>query len=196
MKKVFTTALFVSAFAYANAQTVQVLDRCESLGSNPAHWYCDGASTKLNADHKEGTYSVSSNHYKPERLRKIYEQPFNTGVTRDNGHIAFWLFVEKPELLNGIGQIVISSLAAASKDALSYNFSDLKPESGKLNAGWNHVIVPLKSFKGVVGTPDLAAVNYFRVLFYNKQDEVTPQEFKIDNIRFSSDQTKLEATSK
>jgi hypothetical protein len=196
MKKIITTALFVSAFAYAKAQNVQVLDRCESLGSNPAHWYCDGAPTRLNADHKEGTYSVSSNYYKPERLRKIYEQPFNTGVTKDNGYLAFWLFVEKPELLNGVGQIVISSLAAASKDALNYNFSDLKPESGKLNAGWNQVIVSLKAFKGITGNPDLSAINYFRVVFYNNKDEVSPQEFKIDNICFSSDKTKLEATAK
>jgi hypothetical protein len=196
MKKIFTAVLFASALSYANAQKVQVLDRCESLDAKPFEWHSDGAPTQLNAEHKEGTYSVSSNGYKPERLRKIYEKPFDTGVTKDNGYLAFWLFIDKPELLTGGGQVAISSTAASSKDSYGYVFGDLKLGSTKLVAGWNNVVIPLNSFKDTNGNPSLSAINYFRIVLYNVKDNTTTQEMKIDNIRFSTDIAQLQVPAK
>ncbi|MBE9601073.1 hypothetical protein [Pedobacter sp. MC2016-24] len=196
MKKIFTSVLLLAACAYANAQKVQVLDRCESLGEKPTQWYSNGSQTKLSEDHKEGTYAISAKTEKAERLRKIYGQPFNTGVTKDNGYIAFWLFVERPELLNGNGQLALSSNASADKDAYGYPFGGLKIGSTKLVAGWNHVIAPLSSFKDIHDQPNLTAINYFRILLYNEKDDLTAQEIKIDNIRFSTDKAQLEASAK
>ncbi|WP_316813879.1 hypothetical protein [Pedobacter heparinus] len=191
-----TSVLLLAVCFYANAQKVQVLDRCESLGEKPYQWFSNGSPTKLSDDHKEGGYSISSNTSKAERLRKIYGQVFDTGVTRENGYIAFSLFVEKPELLNGNGQLAISSSASADKDSYGYAFGGLKIGSTKLVAGWNNVVVPLSSFKDVHDNPNLAAINYFRVLLYNQKDDTTTQEVKIDNIRFSTEKTQLEAVSK
>mgnify|MGYP003576911551 CR=1 FL=1 len=196
MKKTITAVLLLAACSYANAQKVQILDRCESLDDKPHQWFSDGSPTKLNSDHKEGSYSISSNGYKPERLRKIYGQPFDTGVTQDNGYISFWFFIEKPELLKGSGQVAISSAANSNVDAYGYAFGGLKVGSNKLVAGWNNVIIPLKEFKDVKGAPNLAAINYFRIVLYNLQDDTTIQEVKIDNIRFSSDKTQLEIVAK
>ena len=72
MKKTITSLLLMAACAYANAQKVQVLDRCESLDVKPIQWLGAEAGVELSADHKEGTYAISSKGYKPERLRKIY----------------------------------------------------------------------------------------------------------------------------
>jgi hypothetical protein len=197
MKKIFTAVLLASAFSYANAQKVQVLDRCESLDAKPFEWYSGGTTTKLDADHKEGGNSISSNGYKPERLRKIYEKPFDTGVSKDNGYIAFWFFVEKPELLNGNGQVAISSSASSNKDSYGYAFGGLKIGGTKLVAGWNSVVIPLSSFnKEANENPNLSAINYFRIVLYNIKDDVTTQEVKIDHIRFSEDKAKLETAAK
>lgn len=196
MKKIFTSVLLLAACSYVNAQKVQVLDRCESLGEKPTEWYSDGVSPKLSAEHKEGTYAVSSNGYKPERLRKIYAEPFDTRVTKENGYIAFWLFIEKPELLTGGGQVGLSSLKAASKDSYGCVISNFKVGTNKLVAGWNHVVIPLSSFKDVQGSPNLSAINYFRIVLYNVQDDLTTQETRIDNIRFSTDKAQLEVAAK
>lgn len=196
MKKVFTSVLLLVACAYANAQKVQVLDRCESLGEKPNHWFTNGGPTNLDVDSKEGSSSIASSTFKAERFRRIYAQEFNTGVTKDNGYLAFWLFIENPELLNGNGQIAISSQGSAEKDAYCYAFGGLKIGSTRLAAGWNHVIVPLSFFKDVHDQPNLAAVNYFRVLLYNQKDDSTAQNMKIDHIRFSTDKTQLEASAK
>jgi hypothetical protein len=196
MKKIVTSMLLVAVCSYANAQKVQVLDRCESLGEQPHQWFSNGSTPKLSEDHKEGIYSVSANGYKAERLRKIYGQAFDTGVIKDNGYIAFSLFVEKPELLNGNGQVAISSNASSDKDSYGYAFGGLKIGSTKLVAGWNNVVVPLSSFKDVHENPNLSAINYFRVLLYNQKDDTTTQEVKIDNIRFATDKALLEAAVK
>ena len=191
-----TSLLLVAACAYANAQKVQVLDRCESLDAKPHEWFGDGAILELSSDHKEGTYAISSKGYKPERLRKIYGQAVNAGVTRDNGHLAFWFFVENPDLLNGNGQVAISSGGSSNAAALGLAFGGLKIGSGKLLAGWNHVIVPLSSFKDIEGGANLAAINYFRIVLYNKKDDTTSQEMKIDHVRFAADKAQLEAAAK
>lgn len=196
MKRIITSILLLAACSYANAQKIQVLDRCESLDDKPYQWYSNGGQTKLTEDHKEGTYAIGAKTEKAERLRKIYAQPFNTGVTKDNGYIAFWLFVERPELLNGNGQLALSSSASADKDAYGYPFGGLKIGSTKLVAGWNHVIAPLSSFKDIHDQPNLAAINYFRILLYNEKEDFTAQEIKIDNIRFSTDKAQLEASAK
>jgi hypothetical protein len=188
--------LLLAACSYANAQKVQVLDLCESLGKQPNQWFSNGSVPKLSEDRKEGTYAVSANGYKAERLRRIYSEAFDTGVTRDNGYIAFSLFVEKPELLNGNGQIAISSGGLADKDSYGYVFGGLKIGSIKLVTGWNNIIVPLSLFKDVRETPNLSAINYFRILLYNQNENTTPQEMKIDNIRFTSDKSLLEAVVK
>lgn len=196
MKKTITSLLLMAACAYANAQKVQVLDRCESLEVKPTQWFGAEATVELNADHKEGTYAISSKGYKPERLRKIYAEPVNTGVTKDNGYLAFWFFVEKPDLLNGNGQVAISSGGSSNAAALGLPFGGLKIGSTKLVAGWNAVIVSLNAFKDIEGGANLTAINYFRIVLYNKQDNTTTQEMKIDHIRFAADKALLEAAAK
>jgi len=193
MKKVIVSVLLVAACSYANAQKVQVLDRCESLDDKPYEWFSNGSPTKLDPNSKEGSSSISSNTYKAERFRKIYAKGFDTGVTKDNGYLAFWIFIERPELLNGNGQIAISSQASADKDSYGYSFGGLKLGSTKLVAGWNHVIIPISFFKDIHDQPNLAAINYFRVLLYNEKDDLTAQNMKVDNIRFSTDKAQLEA---
>lgn len=188
--------LLLAACTYANAQKVQILDRCESLDVKPTQWYGSDAAIELSSDHKEGTYAISSKGYKPERLRRIYPEPVNTGVTRDNGFLAFWFFVEKPDLLNGNGQVAISSGGSSNKEAIGYTFGGLKIGSGKIVAGWNHIILPLSSFKDIEGGANLTAINYFRIVLYNKQDDTSSQEMKIDHIRFGTDKAQLEAVGK
>lgn len=196
MKKMITSVLLLMACSYVNAQKVQVLDRCESLDEKPYQWFTNGSPTKLDTDHKEGNSSISSNTFKAERFRKIYETGFDSGVTKDNGLLAFWIFIETPELLNGNGQVCLSSNGSAEKDSYSYAFGGLKIGSTKLVEGWNNVIVPLSSFKDVHDNPNLAAINYFRVLLYNQKDDTTAQEMKIDYIRFGTDKVQLQAPGK
>ena len=177
----------------AFAQKIQVLDNCDALGEGANAW--KGPAINVSTDKKEGKGAVQSTGFNIVPFNRVYAIPFNTGVTKENGHLAFFLFIENTELLKGTGAIQISSAAKASEDVYTINIGDLKVNKVKLVNGWNHVVVPLSSITTVVGTPDLSKINYFRIVLYNKTGVETPQTFKLDHIRFSSDPILLAETS-
>ena len=92
--------------------------------------------------------------------------------------------------------MAISSGGSSNAAALGMPFGGLKIGSTKLVVGWNAVVVPLNAFKDIEGGANLSAINYFRIVLYNKQDDTTTQEVKIDHIRFATDHALLEAAAK
>jgi len=177
------------AIQLASAQKIQVLDNCDALGDGANAW--KGPAISVSTEKKEGKGALQSTGFNIVPFNRVYATPFNTGVTKENGHLAFFLFIENTELLKGTGAIQLSSAAKASEDVYSINIGDLKVNKVRLVNGWNHVVVPLSSITTVVGTPDLSKINYFRIVLYNKAGLETPQTFKLDDIRFSSDPTLL-----
>jgi len=191
MKKIMLSALIGISLS-ASAQSVQVLDRCEEVKSENGYWDAAGAKPAVDNDKKEGQFSVSASSPQPERLKKEYVKPFDTRVSKENGFLAFWLYVDNTDFLKG-GNVCISSDHAASRDSYEYPFfNDLKMGDKSLVKGWNTVVLPLSAFKNVKGNPNLSAINYFRVVLYNKDESNIPQIIKLDNIRFSTDKAALE----
>ena len=83
--------------------------------------------------------------------------PFNTTVSEAAGMAKFWLYVSDAGLLNGAGNIVISSSGQAGSDAYQWNLA-----AQKIQNGWNHIILHL-SDATKSGSPNLGAINYFRI---------------------------------
>lgn len=102
---------------------------------------CTNVSTGLNSTfHKEGSYglSVTSVNGTVADIRKI---TFDVNMANMK-NIDFWLYVDNPDNLIKYG-FMISSTTDFSKYFEVYGFNFIK--------GWNHMVIPLKSFSNVGG---------------------------------------------
>lgn len=155
----------------------QVMDRCETIegwgGSNPI---------SLDNDAQEGSHSVkaSVNAGGVVIFQKIYDKPFDTEVTKENGYLAFSLYVSDISQINwemAGPSIEITSGGNPDSQELSWDFN----KSLRLQNGWNQVKLKLSDAYVVGGDIDLHAVNFFRIFHL---DITGSLEMKIDNIRF------------
>lgn len=138
-------------------------------------------------DFKEGQASiVSDGRHGVERFVIQKVLAFNSGVTREDGYLNFWLFVDdvskyKSEEVGG-GQIEISSSGAADVKEVNWSGNSV---FANLQNGWNHVALKLSAGSWGEGSDnllDLTNVNFFRIYFGSHSTMLT----KIDGIRFST----------
>lgn len=98
--------------------------------------------------------------------------PFNTGLSKQNGGLTMWVYIDKPSELVGNGRIEISSSGTCDKDEYSWDLGDLG-----LEKGWNWVALPFIDAK-VYGMPNADALNYFRM--YQSAQQII--KMRIDSI--------------
>ena len=121
----------------------------------------------------EGTGCISSSGDDLVSLYKSYT-PRNTYLTEENGYLKLWLYISDASRYDNAGQIEITSSGGFDVDEYSWNLNNIY-----LKDGWNFLSLSMAN-AGKNGTPDLSAINYFRIYgFYN--DSVT---IKIDHLIF------------
>jgi len=125
-----------------------------------------------NADKKEGIASIKFTGSGTDWFAKTFSQVY-TGVD-ESGYLNLWLYVSDPASFDGEGEIEITSSGGPDTDEYSWSISALG-----LTAGWNELVLPISSATKS-GSPDLKAINFFRV-YQNLSASVTA---KIDDIRF------------
>ncbi|TZF85025.1 hypothetical protein FW774_08655 [Pedobacter sp. BS3] len=117
------------------------------------------------------------------RFAKQYASTFDTKVTKDNGQLAFWFYVEQPELFNEI-QVQVSSTDNIDSYRYGWNLMDEPATGVKLKTGWNEIKLDLTRSYDSDGGADLSAVKYFRIFGITK-DKVTAEiPVGIDGIKF------------
>jgi hypothetical protein len=151
----------------------KVLDACESTDG----WGSGGFTLSLDAfDKKEGSYSLKAEGTGVVIFQKEFA-PFDTEVTRENGALAFDLYISDVSLLGpGDNSFEITSSGAPDVNEVSWNVNEM----GELNNGWNKVELSLSKAGNDV---NLQAITFLRFYHTNIQGSII---FKIDNIRFYS----------
>lgn len=149
-----------------------VIDNAESLDG----WNSGGFELSLDTDAKEGNFSIKSEGQGVVVYQKVFE-PFDTKVTKEEGTLAFWLFVlDTSPMKSGDNSFEITSSGGPDVGELAWRVG----ENFELNNGWNKIELKLKD-GNAGGEINLSAVNFIR--FYHTA--ITgPMVFKIDNIRF------------
>lgn len=146
-----------------------VIDDCESLDG----WNTGGFTLSLDTDKKEGDYSLSVMGSGVVMMQKEFA-PFDTEVTKENGYLAFDLYVENTEVFGaGDTQFEISSSGGPDIGEVNWNVSEMN-----LFNGWNKVELSLKKAGGDV---NLNAINFLR---WYHTGLTGPVSIKIDHIRF------------
>jgi hypothetical protein len=152
------TAVVPTPFVY--------LDRAEATtgwaGANPI--------TVNTGDRKEGTASLQSVGSGTDEFKKTFSA-FNSGATAAAGAIDFWYYVSDVTQFSASNQIELGS--GGGPDVNEYNWN-----IGTLVNGWNHIHKTFATAGMTGGTPNLSAINWFRI-YHAKTASITT---KVDAI--------------
>ncbi len=143
------------------------LDVCDDLTG----WTTGGPAILNSTDHKQGSACFEITDGGSNEFQKVFSEPFDTKVTIETGVLELWYYVSDPSKYTRGNQIELGSAGGPDKDEFNWGLSDLSP-------GWNFISLKF-SEAGVMGNPDINAINWFR-RYQKKSDIVTS---RIDAIR-------------
>lgn len=127
----------------------EYLDNCDSsIGWNTS-------ATVNTSVKKQGTGCLESKSANSTEFSKVFTTPFNSGATPENGLLKFWYWVSLAELGTRTVRVEISSSGASDVDEYQWTISGLVD-------GWNQVTLEV-SKASKIGTPNLGAINWFRI---------------------------------
>jgi len=143
------------------------LDRCESTSG----WSSGNTLTVNTGDKQEGTASLQSVGSGTAEFQQHFATPFNSGATAATGSIDFWYYVSDVTKFSSSNQIEVGS--GGTNDVSEYNWN-----IGTLVNGWNHIHKTFATAGTTGGTPNLSAINWFRI-YHAKTASITT---KVDAI--------------
>ena len=147
-------------------------DNCE----NTAGWTGPHDIIVDTENNMQGNGCISSTGDNLVSLSKTYT-PRNTYLTEEEGYLKFWFYISDVSLYDNTGQIEITSSGGFDVDEYSWNMNELY-----FKDGWNYMVLNLASAHKN-GSPDLSAINFFRVYCYYTGSVTV----KIDGIIFDGD---------
>ncbi|MCV9385256.1 T9SS type A sorting domain-containing protein [Reichenbachiella ulvae] len=165
-KKIRILGLVLILATTVHAQ--RVIQRCDITSG----WKSNNSLSVDVTDYKEGRASLKSTGASTVWFSKLFSQT-HSGID-ENGYLSLWLYIADLNLLDGDGQIEISSSGNPDQDEYAWNISELG-----LVQGWNELNLSIMSATKT-GNPDLGAVRFFRI--YHPLSGSA--EIKLDYIRF------------
>ncbi|RED94952.1 InlB B-repeat-containing protein [Marinoscillum furvescens] len=144
------------------------LDDAESLSG----WQSSG-SIALSPVSRQGANSIEFVGQATDEFRKAFTTAYNSGADPTHARLEFWYYVSDVSKLVGSNQVELGSGGAA--DVNEYNW-----KLNNLNNGWNFISLKTNEPRGVIGNPDLNAINWFRLYNTNKSGSVTT---RIDGLK-------------
>ncbi|GAA4199939.1 hypothetical protein GCM10022289_11050 [Pedobacter jeongneungensis] len=134
--------------------------------------WASGNTLSLNtSDKKEGSASLQSAGSGTLEFQRSFTA-VNPNVTVANGSVDFWYYVSDVTKFTVSNQIEIGSGGAADVNEYSWDI-------GPLTNGWNHITKTFASATITGGTPNLNAINWFRI-YHAKSGAITT---RIDALR-------------
>jgi uncharacterized protein YjdB len=154
----------------------KIISNCDSNSG----WTSSNTLTVNSTDKKVGTASLQSVGLLNPDFTRVFSPPINTGSTIQDGNLQFWYFISDISAFTAVNQVELGSGGAADKNEFSWNIGTPTLQNGwnTLQNGWNLVTLRFSTAGITGGTPDLSAINWFRI-YREKGASVTT---KIDQI--------------
>lgn len=147
------------------------LDNCDQLSS-----WGSSSSLKLNStDSKQGTNCIEFSGSTTDEFKRSFSPAYHSGLTTENAVLKFWYYISDVSK-SGTVRVELGSAGKADVDELSW------PLTGLVN-GWNQISLKI-SQATVLGSPNLNAINWFRI-YNQKTGTITT---RIDGIELTADQ--------
>ncbi|WP_293311565.1 SGNH/GDSL hydrolase family protein [Pedobacter sp. UBA5917] len=134
-------------------------------------WTSGNALSINGTDKKEGSASLQSVGSGTLEFQRSFTA-INPNVTVANGSIDFWYYVSDVTKFSASNQIEIGS--GGTSDVNEYSW-----DIGPLTNGWNHITKTFATAVTTGGTPNLSAINWFRI-YHAKTAGITT---RIDALR-------------
>jgi lysophospholipase L1-like esterase len=152
---------------YLGTTTSVYLDHADATTG----WVSGNTLSINTTDKKEGSGSLQSVGSGTLEFQKTFTA-VNTGATVANGSIDFWYYVSDASKFSASNQIEVGS--GGTNDVSEYNWN-----IGTVVNGWNHITKTFSTAGSTGGTPNLSAINWFRI-YHAKTAGITT---KIDAIQ-------------
>lgn len=149
---------------------IVVLDYCDEVTG----WNSHNSVSIDSENKKEGFASLRSEGAGTVWFNKKFEAPVNS-YCDESGYLDIYIYVSDVSKFDGGGQLEIGSAGGADANEYSWMVADLN-----LVNGWNELHLPIAS-ASVIDTPDLSAINWFRLYQFVSE----PIETRIDFVRFT-----------
>lgn len=143
------------------------LDNCEDLTS----WKSSKTLILNDIEKKEGTSCIEFTGSTTDEFKKVFSPAFNSHATVANGMLKFWYYVSDATKC-GTVRIELGSGGAPDVNELSWGVTGL-------TSGWNQITLRVSNATNA-GTPNLSAINWFRI-YDTKSASITT---RIDALQF------------
>ena len=151
---------------------------CESA----AGWASGLGSVSVDGDLKtEGNYSVTAGPGQNQVMFRWTGTPVDSKADRKGGHLLFDLYISDISKISLSGEGAIEITSSGEPDSKEYAWMI---GSLGLKSGWNSLDLKFSDARVTGSSPDLAAINFFRIYHLAINDNIT---VKIDNMRFHED---------
>lgn len=136
------------------------LDVCDDISD----WKSSADLLFNTIDKQQGTGCIEFNGSSADEFKRVFSTSYKSNSTESETVLKFWYYISDPSKIGSSNQVEIGSGGKA--DSNEYNW---KLEG--LSAGWNFIQLNT-SEAGKIGTPNLNAINWFRI-YSNKSGNVT-----------------------
>lgn len=148
-----------------------IVDLCESTSG----WTNSSAnSLVLSGTRQQGSHSIKSIGQGTDDFRKSFSSTIDGSGTNQ---LELWYYVSSISHMNSSDQVELGSAGQADSQEYHWGIS-----RGSLQTGWNKLELPYSSAGTTGGSPNLSALNWFR-LYRSKNNTITS---RIDDIRLTS----------
>jgi predicted MPP superfamily phosphohydrolase len=126
-------------------------------------WNSSATLSLNNENNPQGDNCLEFTGNGTDEFKKAFAKPFFSGGTHDSIRLQFWYYISDDQK-NSVDQVELGSSGQPDENEYNWRLTNL-------SAGWNFVSLKVKD-AGVLGNPDLNAVNWFR-LYNNKTENIT-----------------------
>ncbi len=143
------------------------LDACDEI----SNWNSSAGLSLNTVDQQQGTGCLEFSAASTDEFKKVFAKPYNSRGSVESTELKFWYYVSDVSQFESSNQVEIGSAGRADQDEYNWNLAGL-------SNGWNLISLNI-SEAGVMGSPNLNAINWFRI--YRKK--TGPVTTRLDGIQ-------------
>ncbi len=136
------------------------LDDCDKINN----WNSSSGLSLNTTDQQQGTGCLEFSAASTDEFKKVFTSPYNSRGSKESTELKFWYYVSDVSQFESGNQVEIGSAGRADQDEYNWSLTGL-------SNGWNLISLKI-SEAGVMGSPNLSSINWFRI-YHKKTGEVT-----------------------
>lgn len=148
------------------------IDDCDSKSD----WNSSATLMVDDSEQRQGLACLTYEGSGTDEFSKLFTPAHNVNVKLEGAKLQFWYYVSDTSKLTENNQVELGSGGQADSDEYNWSLSALEP-------GWNFISLNFADANESGGTPDLSAINWFRIY----QEKTGSVKALLDDIRVTGE---------